>query len=150
MEIMENTYKITGGVYLVLNPAIDEDMLHAKLRSALLGGIQVVQIWNNWQLNADKPAMIEKIANICKPYSIPVLINADWALLRDVPMLDGIHFDDIPASLSTIRTAVNRSFLTGEPVQEIFKQWPGPRITSWIMFPSVPCFRHPLQIVAIS
>lgn len=110
---MENTYKITGGIYLVLNPAMDEDILLTKLQSALQGGIQVVQIWNNWQPGADKQALIAKIAHICKPYSVPLLINADWTLLRDVPVLDGIHFDDIPASLSVIRSAVNRPFLNG-------------------------------------
>jgi len=110
---MENTYKITGGIYLVLNPAIDEKILLAKLQSALLGGIQVVQIWNNWQPGADKTALIEKIAAICKPYSVPLLINADWTLLRDIPALDGVHFDEVPTSLSVIRNAVNRPFLTG-------------------------------------
>ncbi|UOE49107.1 thiamine phosphate synthase [Mucilaginibacter sp. SMC90] len=110
---MENTPKITGGIYLVLNPAIDEAILLAKLKSALLGGIQVVQIWNNWQPAADKPALIEKIAAICKPYAVPLLINADWTLLRDVPALDGIHFDNIPASLSLIQNTVSRPFLTG-------------------------------------
>jgi len=110
---MENTYKITGGIYLVLNPAIDERILLDKLKSALLGGLHVVQIWNNWLPGADKHALILKIADVCKAYSVPLLINDDWILLRDIPALDGIHFDNIPASLSLIRNAVNRPFLTG-------------------------------------
>jgi thiamine-phosphate pyrophosphorylase len=113
MEITDQPYKITGGIYLVLNPAIDEATLLAKLQSALQGGIQVVQIWNNWQPDADKPALIKKIAAICAPYHIPLLINQDWKLLRDVPELDGIHFDAIPGSLSLIRDAVSRPFITG-------------------------------------
>lgn len=110
---MDKPHKITGGIYLVLNPAIDEATLLAKLQSALQGGIQVVQIWNNWQFDADKPALINKIAALCKPYNIPLLINQDWVLLRDVPALDGIHFDAVPASLSVIREAVKRPFVTG-------------------------------------
>lgn len=113
MEITDTSYKITGGIYLVLNPAIDENTLLTKLKSALLGGIQVVQIWNNWQPGADKPVLIEKIATLCKPYQVPLLINQDWVLLRDIPALHGIHFDAIPASLSLIRDAVNRPFITG-------------------------------------
>ncbi|AYL97983.1 thiamine phosphate synthase [Mucilaginibacter celer] len=110
---MDKPYKINGGVYLVLNPTIDEPILLAKLKSALSGGIKVVQIWNNWQPGADKRALIEKIAAICKPHQVPLLINQDWTLLRDVPALDGIHFDAVPASLLQIKDAVNRPFICG-------------------------------------
>ncbi|PWK75849.1 thiamine-phosphate pyrophosphorylase [Mucilaginibacter oryzae] len=113
MEIMDKPYHITGGIYLVLNPAIDEATLLAKLHSALQGGINVVQIWNNWHPTADKPALINKVAALCKPRNVPLLINHDWVLLRDVPALDGVHFDTVPASLPVIRDVVKRPFITG-------------------------------------
>jgi thiamine-phosphate pyrophosphorylase len=113
MEIMEKPYKITGGVYLVINPAIDEDKLLGKLQAALSGGIEVVQIWNNWSPGANKRVLIEKVASLCKPHHVPLLINQDWVLLRDIPALDGIHFDTVPASISLIRDTVNRSFISG-------------------------------------
>jgi len=110
---MEHTYKITGGIYLVLNPAMDQNLLLAKLAAALTGGIQVVQIWNNWQPDANKLALVEAIASLCLPYHVPLLINEDWELLTRCPHLQGVHFDSIPADLVTIKAAIGRPFLTG-------------------------------------
>ncbi len=45
---MNQPYTIPGGLYLVLNPALDPATLLNKLAQALEGGVTVLQIWNNW------------------------------------------------------------------------------------------------------
>jgi thiamine-phosphate pyrophosphorylase len=113
MEIIEPTYSISGGIYLVLNPAIDKGLLLAKLANALTGGINVVQIWNNWTAGADKPELIKAIAELCMPYHVPVLINQEWQLLTQTKYLQGVHFDAIPDDFADIKQTIGKPFLAG-------------------------------------
>lgn len=110
---MSNTKKITGGVYLVVNPSIQKDILLTKLKLALDGGISVVQIWNKWNEPVSKTEIITVICNLCKTYNVPVLINEDWKLLQNFPLLDGVHFDKIPDDYNNIKRSINRGFITG-------------------------------------
>jgi len=111
MEINQN--KITGGVYLVIDPAMELDLLIPKLQSAIDGGISVIQIWNNWSPETDKLYYIRCIAVLCKPLNIPLFINEDWSLLSQTEDLEGVHFDEIPPNIDEIRKTINRPILTG-------------------------------------
>jgi thiamine-phosphate pyrophosphorylase len=113
MEMMETNFEITGGIYLVLDPATEKALLLTKLADALTGGLQVVQIWNNWLPGADKLKLIEAIAMLCQPYEVPLLINEDWQLLAQSPYLRGVHFDNIPAEFDVIQKTVGQPFLAG-------------------------------------
>lgn len=108
-----NQTKITGGVYLVLDPAVEQSVLLVKLEAALKGGLQVVQIWNHWPAGSDKLMLISAISRLCKMYSVPLLINEDWTLLQQTDDLDGVHFDGIPADLGAIRASAIRPFIAG-------------------------------------
>jgi thiamine-phosphate pyrophosphorylase len=108
-----NQTKITGGVYLVLDPAVEPSLLLSKLEAALKGSLQVVQIWNNWQIGSDKLLLISAISKLCIRYSVPLLINEDWTLLQQTADLDGVHFDTIPPDLDAIRANLVRPFITG-------------------------------------
>jgi len=108
-----STYKITGGIYLVLDPSMEKQLLLDKLAAALSAGIDVVQIWNNWPPNTDKLGWIEAVAGLCHFYKVPLLINEDWELLNESPYLDGVHLDIVPEDFGAIKQAINRPFLTG-------------------------------------
>jgi len=108
-----NQIKISGGLYLVLNPAVEQSELLTKLEAALKGGLQVVQVWNNWQEGIDKLLLISAIKMRCKQYGVPLLINDDWNLMLQTADLDGVHFDTIPNDLHAIRKSVDRPFLAG-------------------------------------
>jgi thiamine-phosphate pyrophosphorylase len=110
---MESTYQITGGIYLVLDPAMEQTKLLHQLASALSGGIQVVQIWNNWQPGIDKLSLIEAVAKLCKPHHVPLLMNEDWQLMQQSPFLQGVHFDQIPTDFVEIKQAIGKSFMAG-------------------------------------
>lgn len=110
---METAYQITGGIYLVLNPAMEHKLLLTQLSAALKGGIQVVQIWNNWPDDLDKLSWVASVGELCRPYQIPLLINQEWQLLIQTPHLQGVHFDTIPADFETIKTAIGKAFLAG-------------------------------------
>jgi len=110
---MENIYKITGGIYLVLDPAKPLELLLQKLEAALNGGIDVVQIWNNWGEETDKLKLIKAIGTLCRQNNVPLFINEEWQLLAQTPYLDGVHFDVIPAQYSAIKKAINKPFMAG-------------------------------------
>lgn len=105
--------KITGGIYLVIDPAIDMEILLGKLEIALKAGIQAVQIWDNWSGDANKLSLINAVGGLCDHYATPLLINNDWQLLASSPLLKGVHFDMMPEDLGAIKQAVGRPFLAG-------------------------------------
>jgi thiamine-phosphate pyrophosphorylase len=92
---------------------METSVLLNKLAAALSGGIQVVQIWNNWPAAIDKHALINRIAQLCAPYQVPLLINEEWALLGQTTQLHGVHFDSIPPGFAAIKAAIGRPFLAG-------------------------------------
>ncbi|MCD8739289.1 thiamine phosphate synthase [Mucilaginibacter roseus] len=108
-----NDRKIKGGVYLVINPAMERPALLHQLNAALRGGLTAVQIWNNWLPDANKGDYINKVAELCNSYNVPLLVNGDWGLLLSHPELDGVHFDQIPENYVEIQNTVKRRFLAG-------------------------------------
>jgi len=104
---------IKGGIYLVIDPSIELNVLLPKLDAAIAGGIQVVQIWNDWPPETNKLLLIAAIAERCKPHAIPMLINEEWNLLRETTDLAGVHFDSVPADILSIKKSVNRAIIIG-------------------------------------
>lgn len=41
------------GIYLVVDPQMETDVLFENTRQALEGGVNVFQIWNNWPESYD-------------------------------------------------------------------------------------------------
>ncbi|WP_316795770.1 thiamine phosphate synthase [Pedobacter agri] len=105
--------KVTGGVYLVIDPSIELDVLLKKLSSAIQGGIDVLQIWNNWPNGLDKLRFIKEISDLALPYQIPILINQEWTLLKQTSDLQGVHFDRSPNDLDTIKQKIEREIIIG-------------------------------------
>ncbi|MHC2991848.1 thiamine monophosphate synthase [Pontibacter sp. HJ8] len=106
---------ITGGVYLVLDPSIDRALLMQKVKDALEGGANVLQIWNNWPTgytHSDKLSLIQELVALAYIYQVPVLINEEWQLLKDTE-LAGVHFDNTPADFETLKAELNRDFMCG-------------------------------------
>lgn len=104
--------KIAGGIYLVIDPSMNQIKLIRRLEEALQAGVAIVQIWDNWQNVIDKEETIREICNLCHQYQVPVIINNEWMLLKSLP-LDGVHFDEIPEDYDQIKQSIERDFLSG-------------------------------------
>jgi thiamine-phosphate pyrophosphorylase len=107
--------EITGGIYLVLNPQMQQQLLLEKLEQALEGGVNILQLWNNWPAlysYRDKIKLIESVAGMASAYRVPLLINEAWELIRDTP-LTGVHFDRIPRNYARIKSDIGRPFRAG-------------------------------------
>jgi thiamine-phosphate pyrophosphorylase len=110
---MNSEMKLSGGVYLVVDPAMDRSLLLSKLALALKAGIKAVQLWNNWVPEADKQSCIAAVSDLCRAYAVPIFIDNEWEMLINSPYLDGVHFDAIPENYSEIQLKIVRPFMAG-------------------------------------
>jgi thiamine-phosphate pyrophosphorylase len=104
--------KLTGGIYLVIDPSMEEGVLFKKLEQVLQEGIAIVQLWDNWPPAIQKERLIKAICDLCHSYQVPVFINNEWELLSSLP-LDGVHFDSIPADYDKIKQRLLKDFMIG-------------------------------------
>ncbi|NIT55361.1 MAG: thiamine phosphate synthase, partial [Aliifodinibius sp.] len=104
-----------NGIYLVVDPSMEQAELLDKIEQSLEGGVRVLQIWNHWpdgMSDYDKEQLITYIKQMADKYDVPVLINEDWKLLKNTDV-DGIHFESIPENFEHIKEEVSRDFFTG-------------------------------------
>lgn len=104
--------EIKGGLYLVVDPMPGMQVIFSKIKSALEGGVDVIQIWDNWNSHSPKEEFILEICNLAHKYNVPVLINNHWKCLETFP-LDGVHFDAGVNNLHQIREQIGRQFFVG-------------------------------------
>lgn len=105
-------YKITGGLYLVIDPCLGLNFILPKILKAIEGGVDVLQIWNHWQPGQNKNKLIHAVCETAHSKNIPVLMNDEWKWLNTTA-LDGVHFDKIPFDIEDIRKSIKRPFLSG-------------------------------------
>ncbi|WP_111609660.1 thiamine phosphate synthase [Algoriphagus yeomjeoni] len=94
MEMIHGA-KINSGIYLVIDPSMEEGQLIESLEKAVSAKPCALQIWDNFSSPEQVLPLICKIKASSKGSEIPILINnhPEWAELLD---LDGVHFDELP------------------------------------------------------
>ena len=117
--------KELNGLYLVVDPGPGLKIVAQKVKSAILGGVDIIQIWNNWNERQDKKLFITTLYGMAQPKGIKVLINDEYEWLAET-RLDGVHFDRVPENgLKNVRESVNRPFIAGltcgNSVSEVYK-----------------------------
>lgn len=138
MEINSNIKQINGGVYLVVNPADNEEILFSKLKRIVEAEIAAVQIWDNFSAKTNQVNFIDKVCIICHQKGIPVLINNQWQLLN-LSKAQGVHFDEHPEDIDVIRKIVNRKCIMGITVNNDLSlvQWANDNSFDYISFCSI-------------
>jgi thiamine-phosphate pyrophosphorylase len=112
MEMKANKRSIQSGIYLVIDPSMDERVLLDKLQISLTKKIAAVQIWDNFTDVQNKEPLIQEIHSLCAKHQTPVLINNQWEVLKTTD-LDGVHFDTIPSNLDEIRKETHKNIFVG-------------------------------------
>lgn len=105
----------SGIVYLVIDPSMERAELLDRIRQALDGGADVLQIWNHWPKDmgrTGKERLVASIKDLASSYGVPLLINEEWDLL-EVTDLDGVHFDAPPEDFEQISGEIARDFMAG-------------------------------------
>ena len=108
----KDKFDITNGLYLVIDPSIPKTELLPKLQGAIAGGVNIVQIWNNWQIGADRTTIISEIAAITRANNVPLLANEQLDLINNA-LIDGFHFDNMPTGVNAIRQTATRPLIIG-------------------------------------
>jgi len=112
MEVKANKRSIKSGIYLVIDPSMEEQVLLKKLQIVLTKEIAAVQIWDNFKADQNIVELIRKIHFLCAPHRTPVLINNQWEYLKATE-LEGVHFDAIPDDLDHIRKKIRKGSILG-------------------------------------
>jgi thiamine-phosphate pyrophosphorylase len=134
---MEAT-KLSGGIYLVIDPLMHEHELLKKLSGALNSGIAAVQIWDNFPSSADVENLIQQVCEICHNHKVPVFINNRWQLLNTTA-LDGVHFDKIPEDFDNIKDRLGSHCMIGITVNNDLSvvRWAEKNKLAYISFCSI-------------
>lgn len=103
---------LKNALYLVVDPMPGLKATLPRIEAALEGGVDVIQLWNNWDPTERVDGFINALSEKARRYHVPVIINERWEWLKTLP-LDGIHFEGIPKNFNGIKEAVKRRFLTG-------------------------------------
>ncbi len=103
--------ELRDGVYLVIDPSLDFPTLLTKLTSALEGGLAAVQIWDHLP-EGKEDQIISSVVRLCASYHVPVIMNNKWSFVVK-HNLAGVHFDEIPVDIASIRTELPNSTLYG-------------------------------------
>ena len=103
---------IQSGIYLIIDPSMEEEILLSKLNFIVKEEIAAIQVWDNFKNEQNIEELLLKIDEKASPNNIPIIINNRWELLKQSP-LDGIHFDEIPENFNEIKKEINRDFIAG-------------------------------------
>lgn len=103
---------IKPGIYLVVDPSMEEPVLLHKIELCVQEQITALQVWDNFLPGQNITALIQKICQLCHKKEIPVLINNKWELLTS-SSLDGVHFDEVPSNYKLIKESLQRPFISG-------------------------------------
>ncbi len=102
-----------AGLYLVVDFSMPHEKLIPAVKSALAGGVQVVQIWNGNK--ADSETLLRtssEIVSMTNEASVPLIVNNDLRLAMQLGA-DGVHFDDFRKSCSEARGTLGEQALVG-------------------------------------
>ncbi|MDF2552723.1 MAG: thiamine phosphate synthase [Chryseobacterium sp.] len=103
---------VQSGIYLIIDPSMDEEILFSKLNLIAKEKISAIQIWDNFKEDQNIEELLLKIYEIASSNNIPLIINNLWKYLKQIP-LNGIHFDEIPKNFNEIKNEINRDFIVG-------------------------------------
>lgn len=109
---MSKRFTIQEGLYLVIDPAMPEEILLTRTEAALRGGVNLIQVWNHWPEGMDRTALVKKLAVITRANKVPLLVNESIDLLT-LEEVDGIHFDHPPADIAVVRSIRTKPILIG-------------------------------------
>ncbi|MBW8524456.1 thiamine phosphate synthase [Chryseobacterium chendengshani] len=103
---------IESGIYLIIDPSIEEKILFSKLNLIVKEKISAIQIWDNFNEDQNIEKILLKIHEIISVNNIPLIINNRWEYLKPIS-LDGVHFNEIPENIDEIKKEINRDFIVG-------------------------------------
>lgn len=104
--------EIRKGVYIVIDPAMDQSLLRSRIGRLINEDLAAIQIWDNFDKVKSISEILAEIIHLYKDTRVPILVNNRWELLKEFD-LDGVHFDTIPDNWMHINNNIGRNFIKG-------------------------------------
>jgi thiamine-phosphate pyrophosphorylase len=102
------------GLCLVVDPSVPHRRLDIVEKS-LRGGVDLLQLWKPSGGSLEIRGLAIELLNLAKDYGVPLLINNDLQLAKDVEA-DGVHFDGYDVTPSDARKVLNEQSIVGYTV----------------------------------
>jgi len=104
------------GLYLVVDPTLPHHRLLGIVEKALKGGVDVLQLWGATEQNKGETLGLAKnLLNLSKDYDVPLLINNDLQLAKEVGA-HGVHMDGYDITPLDVRKALGKQSIIGYTV----------------------------------
>ena len=100
------------GLYLVVDPSIPHDKLLDIVQKAIVGGVDVLQLWSSDQKGSEILRAAEALAKLAEQYEVPFLVNNDVTLAKHIGA-DGVHFDGYDITPAQVRAQMGKKSLVG-------------------------------------
>lgn len=100
------------GLYLLLDPAIRHNKLVGIVEKALKGGVDILQLWANWQDRFAVLKLTKILLGLATEYDVPLIINNDLELAKETGA-HGLHMDRYDVTPTEIRKVLGRQFIVG-------------------------------------
>ncbi len=102
-----------SGIYGITDDALlPDEVLVARVESALRAGLNMLQYRSKKPDQANKLKAATSLAEICRHYSVPLLINDDPGLAKQVNA-QGVHLGQADSSLSEARELLGPEAIIG-------------------------------------
>ncbi|MFQ6065106.1 MAG: thiamine phosphate synthase [Candidatus Bathyarchaeia archaeon] len=100
------------GLYLVVDPAMHSKKLLDVVERALKGGVDILQLWANWQHRSTILKLAKTLLGFATEYDVPLIINNDLQLAREIDA-HGLHMDRCDVSATEIRKTLGKQSIVG-------------------------------------
>jgi thiamine-phosphate pyrophosphorylase len=104
--------EIKRELYLVVDPMPGLRATLPKIKAALDGGVDIIQLWDHWENHKPHEHFILEVCTLARHYQVPILVNNHWQCLQTLPV-DGVHFDVIPNDFNRMKKTIERPVIVG-------------------------------------
>lgn len=100
------------GIYLITPDTDDNDGLCRLLDTLLAQDVALLQYRNKQAAPALRQAQAKALLAVCRRHGVPMLVNDDWRLARDIGA-DGVHLGATDDAPDRVRGELGDGFLIG-------------------------------------
>ncbi|MCX2743103.1 thiamine phosphate synthase [Mangrovivirga sp. M17] len=108
----ESYFDITGGLMLSFDASSQKELLLKSIKSALIGGVDVVGLYNTKYIKGLPHELINEINREAGKFDVPLIVIDHWEMLNEAHF-DGVYFTGIPEDFNKIEQKLSGDFILG-------------------------------------
>ncbi|QCK16781.1 thiamine phosphate synthase [Mangrovivirga cuniculi] len=108
----ESYFDITGGLILSFDASTEKNSLLQSIKSALIGGVDVVGLYNTQKITDSPHKLINEVNSEAGKFDVPLIVIDHWSILNEAHV-DGVFFTKIPENIDEIAKELSGDFILG-------------------------------------